>query len=1199
MRIDRLDLVRYGAFSDRTVDFGPAPAEGTPDLHVVFGPNEAGKSTLFAAWLDLLFGFEGDGYAFDHGKSALEVRAALSLSSGKRRIARAGALAPPAEDADALAAALGSLGRGDYATMFSLDTDELETGGRAILSSEGRLGELLFSAGSGLARMGDVLAGVRADAEAIYKYRGSTSEVAGLIKEMKALDERIQETTTLARDHERLIEERDAAKDALDRADAAYAAARASRADAERMLQALQTEDERREAKDALERLGDLPEAPPEWGERIGKIVERFTVRNTRERMLGDRRTAIAAERAEIVADEAALAVASRFRALDSRGDDRAEEEGGPASRHATPLHRMTAGSDDLDRRRAELAEVEGAVASSLRALGVPQADPETIAVPCDAVAALRELADEGTALRERREAALEERNAAREALNLASAEADGVCDGSDWETVGEEGLRAVESALRAVHRSGVLATLSDATRKADAARLALDAALRDAGIEQSQLSGLAPPSAARIEAWRERERELERRSRDHATSARELEREKRGIEARRQASDTPGDVETRTARAERDAAWNAHRAALTVETAEAFARAMAADDDLAARRLLAADRLAERRRDDVRLATIGAERSMLDDEAAGIASDRDTLANEIADALEPAQASGLVGPSPDGAEASTYAERFARLRELASALDAADVALMQHEADANDALARLAEAVPVALPKDDQSAALDRAEAWLSEVRDAWEGASRAARLVQEREAQCEARDTRLASAERAEEAWRVAWDDVLAGTFCANDPRTRDREGAPAIRRTLALVDEASVLATSLEKRRALQARIGAMEADREAFLGALGEVAAALGEDEPIVSEWRSVYDRIERRIAGAVAADARAEELDAVVRELEAEARSICSEADADEAALAPMREALGVAEPRAIASLLEDVSKRDALRERAALLLRRIASTLALEADEALVRIEAADRDALAMEIEDLERDEARLSEERDAARDLSTRARKTLEDVGGDGASARLVAERQTLAEQLADRMALALALDLGAEAATRALHRYREKHRSGMMDRASDAFARISCGAFGSLITVPGKDGQETIAARRPGANGRTIGVLAPKGRRKGGGKEGGLSKGTLSQLYLSLRMAGYHEYAAHRAPPPFVCDDVMETFDDERSSETLRLFADMATRGQVIVLTHHRHLVDLARETVPGVRCHDLPGPATRPGSLPLAAE
>ena len=66
MRIDRLDLVRYGKFTGRSLDFGEIRRE-RPDFHLVYGPNEAGKSTLFSAFLDLLFGIDNRStYGFLH-----------------------------------------------------------------------------------------------------------------------------------------------------------------------------------------------------------------------------------------------------------------------------------------------------------------------------------------------------------------------------------------------------------------------------------------------------------------------------------------------------------------------------------------------------------------------------------------------------------------------------------------------------------------------------------------------------------------------------------------------------------------------------------------------------------------------------------------------------------------------------------------------------------------------------------------------------------------------------------------------------------------------------------------------------------------------------------------------------------------------------------------------------------------------------
>ena len=52
MRIQRLDLLRYGHFTGTQIELPAGPS----DFHILFGPNEAGKSTALTAIEDLLFG---------------------------------------------------------------------------------------------------------------------------------------------------------------------------------------------------------------------------------------------------------------------------------------------------------------------------------------------------------------------------------------------------------------------------------------------------------------------------------------------------------------------------------------------------------------------------------------------------------------------------------------------------------------------------------------------------------------------------------------------------------------------------------------------------------------------------------------------------------------------------------------------------------------------------------------------------------------------------------------------------------------------------------------------------------------------------------------------------------------------------------------------------------------------------------------
>jgi len=59
-------------------------------------------------------------------------------------------------------------------------------------------------------------------------------------------------------------------------------------------------------------------------------------------------------------------------------------------------------------------------------------------------------------------------------------------------------------------------------------------------------------------------------------------------------------------------------------------------------------------------------------------------------------------------------------------------------------------------------------------------------------------------------------------------------------------------------------------------------------------------------------------------------------------------------------------------------------------------------------------------------------------------------------------------------------------------------------------------------------------------------------------MSKGTRFQLYLALRLAGYRRICNTRESLPFIGDDIMETFDDNRAEATLRQFCEIAKEGQ-----------------------------------------
>lgn len=281
MRLRRLDLSRYGKFTDHSIDFGAA-RPGTPDLHIIYGLNEAGKSTTFSAFLDLLYGIgERSPYNFLHPYSTMKIGARLEFDGAEHEVARlkqrSGSLVDERGQAlneALLLGALGGIGRDAYRTMFSLDDQSLKEGGNAIIQSKGELGELLFSASSGLAGLSKSLAAAADEANQIYKKRSSSTKLAELKRALDTLKVERNTIDTLASTYAGL-------KTGHDQADMAYRTATGELGEAQaryqeltRLLNALPAQRELTRLNGELAALGDVPRPPSEWFNLLPKLLQ-------------------------------------------------------------------------------------------------------------------------------------------------------------------------------------------------------------------------------------------------------------------------------------------------------------------------------------------------------------------------------------------------------------------------------------------------------------------------------------------------------------------------------------------------------------------------------------------------------------------------------------------------------------------------------------------------------------------------------------------------------------------------------------------------------------------------------------------------------------------------------------------------------------------------------------------------------------
>jgi len=319
----------------------------------------------------------------------------------------------------------------------------------------------------------------------------------------------------------------------------------------------------------------------------------------------------------------------------------------------------------------------------------------------------------------------------------------------------------------------------------------------------------------------------------------------------------------------------------------------------------------------------------------------------------------------------------------------------------------------------------------------------------------------------------------------------------------------------------------------------------------------------------RAAGARAAAAARTRKTETLRQAHEALRTLREARVVHERRVAEMTSFFGVDSLTDVAAKLEAAARKARACQDADEASRDILDALRLPSiEEAEQVLDNADRAALETEATELK---ARVEEQDLRAQALFAEkegAAAAVAAIGGDDAVARLEEQRRTTLLEVEDGALRYLKLRLGVVAAEHALRAYRQRHRGAMMEHASEAFRKVSRGAYSGLASQPERDSETMIAVAADGTS-----KLASQ-----------LSKGTRFQLYLALRLAGYREFARLRPPLPFVADDIMETFDEERTEEALRLLADMATTGQVIYLTHHRFVCDIAARVCPGVRMHDL---------------
>ncbi|MCF8061183.1 MAG: hypothetical protein K9M82_01585, partial [Deltaproteobacteria bacterium] len=213
---------------------------------------------------------------------------------------------------------------------------------------------------------------------------------------------------------------------------------------------------------------------------------------------------------------------------------------------------------------------------------------------------------------------------------------------------------------------------------------------------------------------------------------------------------------------------------------------------------------------------------------------------------------------------------------------------------------------------------------------------------------------------------------------------------------------------------------------------------------------------------------------------------------------------------------------------------------------------------AIDPDEIEGRVLRLEEEIAGLHDERSALDRTIGEETIELRRMDGSPRAAELAGEAQQILAGLEHSVERYARLRLASTVLARAVERYREKHQGPVLERTNALFARLTLGRFEGVRAEYDEQGTPVLVGVRPGT-----GEIVPVS---------GMSDGTADQLYLALRLASLEAFLEANEPMPFIVDDILIKFDDDRARAALDLLAELSRKTQVIFFTHHRHLVDLA---------------------------
>lgn len=1168
MKIKRLDLLAFGPFTKKSLDL----SDGNPGLHVVQGSNEAGKSSTLRALKAWLFGIEArstDNFVHDHKQ--LRVGGLLETSDGKeiacvRRKGNKGTLLSaeteePIGD-DTLSKLLPGLDEKLFSQLHGIDHAGLVQGGQAILEQSGDLGKSLFSAALGTQGKTDLLGELASEADKLFKSRGQNQIINAAAAKLKEARREEKHESVSVKEWKELQKSLKEAVETVARIDEEIAEARRSKSKLERFRRVAGPLAERRELLERQSALGDVVLLPEDFVSRRQAALDRLSLARERLQKASAKQDRVQEEAGELDVPQGLLENQQAIEELQLQlGAFQKSVKDKPAQDARRRDHRNAAQSlltgirpdFDIDSvetlkplltRKKLIAKL--AQDASLLKQEIGQFDAKQ-----------RELSDETTIVRQRLE-------------NMSG-------PGKD--------VASLQAAILAARKSGDLAKMLSKARDAASQQEAnCSRELSRLGRFEGSLEELASramPERAVLDGFEKKFDELDEQAREstrrQAEAKRELGQHEESLKTLLRLSEVPSLDDLEKARGHREHGWKlirstyvdgadlgaaASKYAGVKDLPGTYEQAVLTADDVADRLRLDAQRVQERASLETR---IQAKNDLLASLAAHT-RERTAIRVELETAWQAAW-KGIANKVGTPKEMKEWLQRVEQLLHKAEQLDSARAEVNALEATQTSHL----EALAAELKKlgqmggskaEELEALLARCEQFAREQETATRQQGELTASLQKLELLLKAATEARRQAADDLHRWGVSWAAAVDGLGLGTDPH-------PEL--ALATMDKLGELFEELKEADVAHKRIYGMDKDEERFTAAVTQLAQRIsldmGEQTPA-----EVTQSLVRRLGKAQADAASLQKLRARLRELAGEVADASQDIQLAEQSLAALRGEAGVFSDEELGPVEERSQQKRQLTSRLETLQQQLLqSGEGHSIDELEKEARELDADQVGEALLQLDTRLSDLASERDAKRDQRQALLVQIQALDGSSTAADAAERAEQLLAGIIPDAEQYLRLTIAKLILEEQMERYRQENQTPVLRRAGELFARLTLGSFAGLRDEIDDKGKPVLLGVRQDKTEVSV---------------EGMSDGTRDQLFLALRLATIELQRDRQDPIPFVVDDILVGFDDERSKACLEVLAEFAQKTQVLVFTHHSMVAQaahaLGREK--GVFVHEL---------------